>query len=312
MAKFEFLNTISRAAHKVGFGIKKHSPEIMVVAGVAGGVAATVMACKATTKLSAIMEHHKQDVENIQYAMANPEALPEAYSEEDGKRDLVIVHTHTALELVKLYGPSVALGALSITSILAGHHMLHKRNVALAAAYTAVDKGFKAYRGRVIERFGKELDRELRLNIKAKEVEEQVVDEQTGEVKTVTTVVEEVGPDYFSPYARCFDKFSELYNTEDREKNLFFLLQQQNYANEKLKSRGYLSLNEVYEMLGFQVTKAGSAVGWVYDPENTEYDSYVDFGIHDLNDPQKRLFVNGHEPCIWLDFNVGPMWDRMK
>ena len=42
------------------------------------------------------------------------------------------------------------------------YEVLVKRNIALAAAYTAVDKSFKEYRGRVIERFGKELDRELK------------------------------------------------------------------------------------------------------------------------------------------------------
>lgn len=74
------------------------------------------------------------------------------------------------------------LGGLSITAILTSNNILRKRNIALAAAYTALDKSFKEYRGRVIERFGKELDRELKYNIKAKEVEETVVSEDGSEV----------------------------------------------------------------------------------------------------------------------------------
>ena len=54
------------------------------------------------------------------------------------------------------------------------------------------------------------------------------------------------------------------------------------------------------------MTKAGAVVGWTYkaNGENTHGDNYVDFGIYDLYDAQKRAFVNGYERCIWLDFNV--------
>ena len=55
MAKTEFINKVSRSIHKVGFQFKKHSPEILVVAGVIGTVASAVMACKATTKVSGII-----------------------------------------------------------------------------------------------------------------------------------------------------------------------------------------------------------------------------------------------------------------
>ena len=44
----------SRTLCKAGLKLKKHSPEILVVGGVVGLVTSGVMACKATTKLSAI------------------------------------------------------------------------------------------------------------------------------------------------------------------------------------------------------------------------------------------------------------------
>lgn len=50
----------------------------------------------------------------------------------------------------------------SITSILASNNILRKRNVALTAAYATLDKCFKEYRGNVVERFGEQVDRELR------------------------------------------------------------------------------------------------------------------------------------------------------
>ena len=83
-----------------------------------------------------------------------------------------------------------------------------------------------------------------------------------------------------------------------------FLKQQQSYANDLLKSRGHLFLNEVYDLLGIQRTKAGNIVGWIYDEKNPVGDNFVDFGIYDINRPKNRDFVNGYERTIILDFNV--------
>ena len=310
MTKVELMNSVTRTIHKVGFKFKKHSPEILVVAGVVGGVASAVMACKATTKVSAILDDTKQDIEGIHRVLDDPELgkkyvekYGEEYTEEASKKDLAIVYAQTGLKFVKLYGPSVALGAASIACILGSNSIMRKRNAGLAAAYAAVDLGFKDYRNRVVERFGKELDRELRYNIQAKEVEETVTNED-GTETTVKRTVQVVDPNLrFNEYTRCFDETCENW-TKNAEDNLYFLLQVQNWANEKLKAKGHLYLNEVLDMLGMERTKAGQIVGWVYDPRNPNSDGFVDFGIHDLKDPDKRRFVNGLERSIWIDFNV--------
>jgi hypothetical protein len=83
-----------------------------------------------------------------------------------------------------------------------------------------------------------------------------------------------------------------------------FLRRQQEYANQLLKSRGYVFLNEVYEMLGLQKAECGQVVGWIYDEVKPLGDNYIDFGIYDLNNEAKRAFVNGLERSILLDFNV--------
>lgn len=304
MKKTELLNSVTRSFHKVGFQLKKHSPEILVVAGVIGTVASAVMACKATTKVSAIVEETKSDLEKIHDGVEKQKKLPdgETYTQEIANKDTAIVYTQTGLKLVKLYGPSVALGALSITSILCSNHILRKRNIALAAAYTTIDRTFKDYRSRVIERFGKELDHELRYNIKAKEVEETVVDENGNET-VVTKTINTAEINQHSDYARFFDEFCTGWQ-RNAELNLYFLKSQQNYANELLKSRGYVFLNEIYDMLGIPKTKAGQAVGWVYDEKCPMGDNYIDFGIYEITNANARDFVNGREKSILLDFNV--------
>lgn len=301
MAKTEFMNGITRSVHKVGFKFKKYSPEILLVAGIAGTVTSAVMACKATTKVSEIIEEAKETIGTIHEVKNNPE-MAETYSEEDAKKDLAITYVQTGVKFAKLYGPAIILGAASIGCILASNNIIRKRNVALAAAYATVDKGFKEYRGRVIERFGEELDKELKYNIKAQEIEEVTVDEK-GKEKTTKKVVNVMDPNNYSPYSIVFDDGNVGWD-KDPEISKYFLIQQQNYANDLLKAKGHLFLNEVYSMLGAQPTKAGQCVGWIYDEECPIGDNFVDFGIFDIYNAKARDFVNGYERVIVLDFNV--------
>lgn len=297
-------NNVTRAFNNFGLKVKKHSPEILVVAGVVGTVTAAVMACKATTKLNDILEDTKQNVAHINEATEQGSVNGVEYTQEDGKKDLAIIYTKTAVSVAKLYAPSVILGALSLTSIVASNRILHKRNAGLAAAYALVDKSFKEYRGRVVERFGKELDRELKYNIKTEEVETRVVDEN-GKEKVVKEHVKMGHLGDFSEFAVFFDEYNPNW-VKDAECNKAFLMMQQNYANEMLQKKGHVFLNEVYDLLGIDRTKAGNIVGWVYDKDGLSGgDNFIDFGMFDdIRNPRCKDFINGRERSILLDFNV--------
>lgn len=305
--------SLIRTTNKIGLLLKKNSPKILMGVGIAGSVVSTVLACKATLKVKDILDEKNETVEQIHNCVEDETVN---YTEEDKKKDLTILYAQTGVKLAKLYLPSIALGALSIASIISGYKILNKRNVALAAAYTVVDKGFKNYRKNVVERFGEEVDRELRHNIKAKQIEEKYIDKD-GNEKTRKKKVYEIAEDKkpgegISEYAKFFDEWNTDEHSKDPEYNLMFLRKQQDYANEVLKHQGYLFLNEVYDMLGIPRTQAGQVVGWIYDENNPTGDNYVDFGIYDLHDQQKRDFVNGLERNILLDFNVdGVIYDKI-
>lgn len=295
---------------KTGFQLRQYSPEILVVAGVIGTVVSAVMACKATTKVNDILEQHKEDVEKI-HTVAKDEKYADEYTESDMKKDLTIVYAQTALKFAKLYGPAVLLGSLSITGILTSNNILRKRNIAIATAYAALDKSFKGYRGRLTERYGETVDRELKYGIKAQKIEETVVDEN-GKTKKTKTIVPVVENEKNSVYARFFDETNPNWE-RNPDYNLMFLRAQENYANQRLRADGYLFLNDVYESLGIPKCSIGQVVGWIYDPEDQNADCHVSFGIYDLYRAVTRDFVNGFEPAILLDFNVdGVMWDKIN
>ena len=307
----ELVNKMTRTFHKVGFKLKKHSPEILVVAGVIGTVTSAVKACKATLKVNDVIDETKETIETIHDCVGKglKTADGEEYTQEVANKDLTIVYIQTGWKFAKLYGPAVLLGVASIGCMVGSNHILRKRNIALGAAFTAMDKSFKEYRGRVIEKFGKDLDRELRFNTKAKQIEETVVDEN-GKESTVTKTVEIVDPNVtHSIYSVVFCEGNTGW-TKNAELNKVFLLQQQNYANDKLRLNGVLTLNEVYDMIGAPRTAYGQLAGWVYTEDSSVGDNFVDFGIFDINSEKKCDFINGIERSIILDFNcIGNILD---
>ena len=289
--------------------VQKHSPEILMGVGVVGVVTSTVMACKATMKLNDILEESKETRDKIKEVENNPK-YEDKYSPADAKKDLAINYVQTGMKVAKLYAPAVLLGGASLGCLLASNDILRKRNAALSAAYMTVDKSFKEYRNRVTERFGEEVEKEIRYGIKAEQIETTVVDEDGNET-TVTETIKTMDPNLYSDYARFFDAASPYWQN-DPEYNLMFLKAQQQYANDLLRAKGRLFLNDVYDMLGIEKTKAGQVVGWVYDRENPNGDNFVDFGIYDMSKERVRAFVNGYETNILLDFNVdGNIWDLM-
>ena len=315
------VTNVTKSLHKVGYKFEKHSPEIFLAVGVVGTVASAVMACKATLKVNDILAESKEQVDAVHTLKDNKELAEEkGYSEQDSKKDLAIIYAQTGVKLVKLYAPSVILGALSIGCTYTSHNIMRKRNVALGAAYATLDQGYKQYRSRVVERFGENVDRELKYNIKAQKVTETVVDEETGKEKKIKTVKNYITPDEMSDYARFFEAntrdehgnvIPNLHWNSTNEYNMVFLKQTQKHANDILQARGHLFLNEVYDMLGLPRSKAGQVVGWVYNEKNPVGDNYVDFGI--FSDPDSYSdFVYGNDPAILLDFNVdGVIWDLM-
>lgn len=274
------------------------------MAGIAGTVVSAVLACKATTKVAEILDETKGTLDTIHEGMETGAINGQEYTTEDGKKDTVVVYAQTGMKLAKLYAPAIILGTLSITSILASNNILRKRNVVLGAAYAAIDKSFKEYRGRVIERFGEQVDTELKYGIKAKKFEEIEVDPETGKEKKVKKTVMVADPNLQSDYAVYFDSKSRNYETNP-DYNRMFLKAQQAFANDKLQTRGHLFLNEVLDDLDLPRTPAGQIVGWTKDGP----DGYVNFRIVEV---ERETEDGRHEPALLLDFNVeGNIWEKM-
>jgi hypothetical protein len=300
----QFLQKVSGCLNKAAFKIKKASPELLIIGGAIGVIGAAVGACCATRKVDNIIEEHKADVEKI-HSIENNEMYPE-YTSKDAQKDLAITYAKTSWKLVKLYAPSVILGAISIGCMVASNQILRKRNAALVAAYGAIDGAFKKYRKNVVERFGAEVDKELRFNTKAQTITEEKTDENGKEKKVKTKVPVQQGNGELSGYARCFDEMNPNFQHSAYHTQVF-IFGVQKWAQKTLDTRGYLFLNEVYRKLGYPETRAGQIVGWTKNGKGN-----VDFGVYDIRKEVNNDFILGYEPAVWLDFNVdGPILEAM-
>lgn len=301
--------SVSRSLAEKALRTRMQSPSILFGIGVVSMVGSTVLACRATLKVEEVL--HKVESDKAKAALAKEMvdngAVPEGttYTDEEVQKDMYIILARGAGNLVKLYAPAIIVGGIGIVCLSKSHNLLKERNLAITAAYVAVDRAFTAYRERVVDRFGDETDRELRYDYE----EVDVIEEETG--KVVSTIRAPEGD--HGMYARWFDKEStSMWNPpEFAEYNWMHLRQQQNWANDMLKARGHMFLNEVYRMLGLSETSAGQIVGWVYAKDNPRGDNYVDFGCWGQQD-EPSVFHNGREGAILLDFNVdGSVWQLL-
>lgn len=276
---------------------RKNSPTILFVGGIVGVVATTVLASRATLKLEGVLDDTQK---NLDAAKQVSELGRKDYSDDDYKKDVIYIYARATTDVVKLYTPAVLVGFASIAALTGSHHILSKRNAGLTAAYAALDRAFGDYRKRVVDEYGIEKDREFRYELE----DRKVIRESDG--KEVT--VRRIGPNEPSGYARFFDQLNPNWKNRP-EYNLLFIKCQQNWANDVLKARGFIFLNEVYDNLGIEHSSSGAVVGWVIGDDG---DNYVDFGIFDGNNAGARDFVNGRNDSILLDFNVdGVIYDKI-
>lgn len=304
--KLDILKSAGTIVGKTSYALQKHSPEICQVAGMVGMVVTVVMACKATLKLP-------EKNETLKKRLARAKERSEKGA--DNSHEVAKVYGMYAWDIAKLYGPTAMLGIASLGSMCAATQILRNRNASLTAAYAALDTGFKRYRERVVDRFGENVDKQLMHGATEETIKEKEVDEDGKEhtVKKKANAIDSKAFKSCSPYAVIFDDTNPYYDS-DAEMNKFYITQTERFFNEKLRSKGFVFLNEVYRRLGFKETQAGQVVGWVYDPTNPNHegDDYIDFGLKDIYYDKTRDFMNGYEPAVLLDFNVdGPIWDKL-
>ena len=290
--------------------LQHHSPTILFGVGVVGVVSTAVLAARATLKLSDALAEGEDGLKHVEVTVTE--------GEETKVKRSMDVRLKTAIKVAKLYAPAVIVGAATVVAFTGSHVILKKRNAGLVAAYTVVAQDFRDYRKRVIEDQGDEKDLHYRFGTAEREIVEE--GPNGPEVKTIRGLDQEAiraAIEADRTYARIFDSSNKNWSDVPMQ-NQHFIQMVLNSFRDKLELHGVVFLSDVYDMLGFERTRASMQVGWTSEPEFDEKgrqlnDTYIDFGTWLPGMYKNKEWTNGQPDAFLLDFNVdGVVLGKLK
>lgn len=200
--------------------LKSHGATLLSIAAAAGVVLTAVETAKATTKAQSLIDMNK----------AEPMTKKE------------VVH-----ECWKYYIPAAIVGAGTIACILGSNGLNKKSQKELMAAYVAVQQTYSAYRKKVAEQVGEEIEKDIHRKV------EQLPLDRNGD--TVQLFYEPLTGRYFN--ATMAQAYEAAY-----------------LLNKKLSLDGGVSLEAWCEMLGLEHQPDPENRGWCIDQMVEEWEYY--------------------------------------
>lgn len=258
----------AKVARMIFHFCKSHATLLLTIASAVGVVATSVEVAHATIKA-------KEKVDEMH-------AERDEWKETSGIDQPEITKEEIVKACWKFYIPSAVIGTGTISCMIAANVIGAKGQKSLAAAYAMVDQGYKQYRKKIAERFGKDVDRSVANEVI---VEEAAIDD-----------------DDHSDKINCYDPYADRYFETSRmniEKAI-------NGVNRDLSIYGYASLNDFYRKLGVSETEEGDTLGW--DIETiAEWLGFcwLDFSVEPCN-------MGKGEKCYVLQATYSPSIDFLR
>ena len=206
--------------------IVKHSPEILMGFGIAGWMAGTVLAVRATPKAVKLIEEA-------------------TYEKEDDLTPLEVVKATW-----KCYIPAAVTCAAATGCLIGSCSTSVRRHAALATAYKLSETALDEYKEQVTETIGEKKEKDIQDKVNRKQIEKTPVVEDniinTGHGNTL-----------------FLDPLSQRYFRSNLE---FVRRAENNLNKEILHSiYGTVNINEFYDELGIPRTDTGDMMGWNTD-----------------------------------------------
>lgn len=202
---------------------KQYGPQILTGVGIAGMLATTVLAVKATPKAMELIREKEEELK---------------------------VEELTKTEVIKTtwqcYIPTVFSFGFSTVCFLRANQVLTKRGTMIAAACKLSEEAFKEYREAVVETIGETKEKEIRDKAAEKKLK-KTPKESSSEVFVCGT-----------GNVLCFDSISSryFYSSVNDIKRV------ENTINKLIIDDMYASLSELYEELGLKRTSISDELGW--------------------------------------------------
>lgn len=257
----------------------ENSPAIFTGLGIAGFITSLAMTVKASEKASDIHKEHRFDRDDLSYAM---ESSKDEESARIVKADIRRSYVDEAKDLAPLYGPVVAVSAISIGCILWGRKIQVDRQAAVMAAYSLSAETLSRYQAKVIEKLGEDVHSDI-LNDTVKDLTREHVQEDVDHQKEVIPM----------GLVKCYDTVTGRYFFSTREK----IIEAESEINKRLINEVRVSLQEFYYAMDVEDEfYLGKCMGWdISCPWSQDSNLNVFFGP--MLDDEKN-------PCLALHYHA--------
>lgn len=245
---------------KLKFLLNENSSTIFTAAGVAGTVSTAVLTAKSSFQAARTIDHKQRDLIDVD--------LPP-------DQNVYLTNMEKVKLVWALYLPPVAMGTITVTSIVLAHKIDAKRIAALAAAAGVSERAFQEYKDKVKETLGVRQDQKIR---------DEVAEDRVKKNPPTTSelIVLNEGK------VLCLDSYSGRYFESSMED----IKRAENAVNHQLLHHMDCSLSELYDDLGLTSTAASDSVGW-------NAARALDIQVTTTLTPDNR-------PCLVLEYNPLP------
>lgn len=304
----------------IGLKVVKHSPKILTIGGIVGVVAGTVIIARSQSKADLTLYDHETCLDSLVNERVMAEKKEDAEHYDILTKNIAKLKRQTAVSLVKIYAPGVLIEIAGLGMMLGASHILSKRAATYAAIAVATEEQFRLYRNRVREELGEEKEDHFYYGtVKEERTETKTL--KSGKEKEVKRKYETVSPASFSVYSVPFSASTSKEWLGNYEYDMQYILETERYFNDRLRTRGIVFLNEVYEKLGIKdpvsdeplYIPEGQMVGWLEDGDG---DGFIELRMFEVDENGNGL-VRGPEShrdyrAFWVDFNVdGLIFDKI-
>lgn len=210
----------------VKMAMSKHSPEILTGLGIAGMIATTIIAVRATPKALELIEDKKEELEL-----------------QSGDK----LHPIDAVKATwKCYVPATITGVTSVACLVSASSANARRNAALATAYNLSATALSEYKEKVLETVGEKKEQVIRNKV----AEEQINKEPANQSAIIVSG---------NGNTRCFDTITKQRFISDIEA----IKRVVNELNRRMvNGEDYISLNDFYSEIGMDPVSIGDDLGW--------------------------------------------------
>ena len=218
--------------------ITSHGPEILTGIGIAGMIATSIMAVKATPKAIKLIEEKKKELDHEK-----------------------LTPVETVQATWKCYIPAVVTGVTSTACLIGASSVNARRNAALATAYNLSKTALTEYKEKVVETVGEKKEKAIREEIAKDKLEKNPVSSKEVIITDRGTTL-------------CYDGIFGRYFRSDRDA----IQKAINHVNRQIIAGDmYVSLNEFYSEIGLTPVEIGDKLGWNIDdgPIDVEFSSQL-------------------------------------